>query len=96
MKKSKEHEIYDLLNSTFKDIALCLGGIFLTHEAKDRLIWDIANSVEDIYYKAVDKLEALLGSGVMFSMEKEKKDLHPHPAVENLLRNINFIPRKKD
>jgi hypothetical protein len=91
----KEHKIYELFNDTFKDIALCLGGIFLTHKAKDKLIWEIANSIEDIYYKAMGRLEDTLGSGIMFDLETHRKDLHPHPAIEGLLRVINFRPAKR-
>ena len=90
----KEHELYELINSAFKDIALCLGGIFLTHKAKDRLIWDTANSVEDIYYKTIARLEESLGSGIIFDIKDDIKGLHPHAAIENLLNAINFKPAK--
>jgi hypothetical protein len=92
MRKSKEHKIYELLNNTFTDIALCLGGIFLTHKANDNLIWDIANSMEDIYYKAMDRLETITGSGIIFDLKDDDKELHPHPAIEGLLKTISFKP----
>jgi hypothetical protein len=95
VKMQKEHKIYELFNDTFKDIALCLGGIFLTHKAKDKLIWEIANSIEDIYYKAMGRLEDTLGSGIMFDLEGGKKDIHPHPAIEGLLKIINFRPARR-
>lgn len=92
MRKSKEYQLYELLNNTFRDISLCLGGIFLTHKTDDKLIWEIANSIEDIYYKQMDRLETILGSGVIFDLEEDKRKLHPHPAIEGLLRTINFKP----
>jgi hypothetical protein len=92
MRKSKEIKLYELLNDTFRDISLCLGGIFLTHKADDKLIWEIANSIEDIYYKQMDRLESILGSGVIFDIEADKKDLHPHPAIEGLLKTLKFKP----
>ena len=92
MRKSKEHQLYELLNSTFRDISLCLGGIFLTHKTDDKLIWEIANSIEDIYYKHMDKLETILGAGIIFDIEADKKDLHPHPAIEDLLKTLKFKP----
>ncbi|KPK42930.1 MAG: hypothetical protein AMJ78_00795 [Omnitrophica WOR_2 bacterium SM23_29] len=92
MRRSQEHQIYELLNNTFKDIALCLGGIFLTHKTDDKLIWEIASSIEDIYYKSMDRLETILGSGIIFDLKDDKKSLHPHPAIEDLLKTINFKP----
>ena len=94
MSKEKDHQIYELVNDTFKDITLCLGGIFLTHKVKDKVIWEIANSIEDIYYKTMGKLEDTLGSGIMFYPEDEVKKLHPHPAIEGLLRNFNLTMKK--
>ena len=95
MRKRKDDQVYGLFNGTFKDIALCLGGIFLTHKAKDKLIWEIANSLEDIYYKSMDRLEATLGSRIIFDLKDDKKSLHPHPAIEDLLKNISFKPGVK-
>jgi len=94
MEKSKEQKIYALLNDTFKEIALCLGGIFLTYKTDDKLIWEIANSLEDIYYRSADRLESILGSGVIFDLN-DPKDLHPHPAIEGLLRILIFKPATK-
>ncbi|MCM8782215.1 MAG: hypothetical protein NC828_04125 [Candidatus Omnitrophica bacterium] len=95
MRKSQAHQIYELLNNTFKDITLCLGGIFLTQKVNDKLIWEITNSIEDIYYRSIDRLESILGSGVIFDLD-EPKDLHPHPAIEGLLRVLNFKPAKQN
>ena len=96
MRKEKAHQIYELVNDTFKDITLCLGGIFLTRKVKDKVIWEIANSIEDIYYKTMGKLEDILDSGIMFYPEDEVKKLHPHPAIEELLKVINFRPAPLD
>ncbi len=96
MRKSKEYQLYELLNDTFRDISLCLGGIFLTHKADDKIIWEIANSIEDIYYKSMDKLEAITGSGVIFDLNDDNKNLHPHPAIEGLLKTLQFKPGARD
>lgn len=92
MRKSKELELYELFNNTFIDITLCLGGIFITHKINDKIIWEITNSLEDIYYKSMDRLEAITGSGVIFDLSDNNKNLHPHPAVEGLLKTIKFKP----
>ena|SRR3989338_9101960 len=95
MRKQQGHLIYyELLNSIFKDITLCLGGIFLLHKTDDRLVWEIANSIEGIYYKSMDRLESITGSGVVFDLNNGNKDLHPHPAIENLLKTIHLKPGK--
>ena len=95
MSKVKDHQMYELVNDTFKDITLCLGGIFLTHKVKDKLIWEIANSIEDIYYKTMGKLEDTLGSGIIFYPQEDSKELHSPPAIENLLRTLNFKPARR-
>lgn len=95
MKAEKDQEIYEVFNDTFKDITLCLGGIFLTHKVKDKVVWEIANSIEDIYYKTMGRLEDTLGSGIIFDLHEEVKKLHPHPAIEGLLKVINFRPLKR-
>jgi hypothetical protein len=96
MQSKKEHEIYELVNTAFKDITLCLGGIFLARSVKDKTIWETANSIEDIYYKTMAGLEDSLGSGIRFDLTEDKKGLHPHPAIESLLNTINFKPARKN
>lgn len=92
MKKSKEQKVYELLNDTFTDIALCLGGIFLAHKVDDKIIWEIVNSVEDIYYKSMARLETVTGAGVIVDLNGGSKNLHPHPAIEGLLKTVVFKP----
>lgn len=92
MRQSKEKQLYDMVNGSFRDIALCLGGIFVTNKADDKLIWEIVNSIEDIYYRTVDRLETLTGYGVIFDIDSEKNDAYPHPAIEALLRVFQFKP----
>lgn len=92
MKNSKEAKLYEMLNSTFTDIALCLGGIFLIHKTDEKLIWEIVNSIENIYYQSAGRLETILGSGVIFDLKEDNKKPHPHPAIEGLLRTLKFKP----
>jgi hypothetical protein len=40
------------------------------------------------------RLEDTLGSGIIFDIESNKKDLHPHPAIENLLKTLHLKPGK--
>jgi len=42
------------------------------------------------------QLESALGSGIIFDTEGDRKDLHPHPAIEGLLRVLNFKPARKN
>lgn len=90
MKKSKEYRTYDLFNETFKDIALCLGGIFLIHKTKDRVIWEIANSLEDIYYRSMAELGEIYKTDFIFNHYEDKDILRPHPTIEGLLRVLNL------
>jgi hypothetical protein len=96
MRRLSEKQLYDLVNEAFRDVSLCLGGIFLTHKADDKLIWEIANSIEDIYYRIMDKLEVITGSGIIFDLNDNNKNLHPHPAIEGLLKTLQFKPGTKN
>ncbi len=96
MEKPENHQIYKLINDTFKDISLCLGGIFLTHSVEDKLVWVIANAVEELYYKSLARLEVLTGLKVVFDSRIDKKDLQPHPAIEGLLEAILLKPEKME
>jgi hypothetical protein len=53
MRSNQEEKMYELVNRAFKEIALCLGGIFLTYKTSDKVIQQIANSIEDIYYQTM-------------------------------------------
>lgn len=96
MQKTDEAKLYELINSTFKDMALNLGEIARTHTVDDKIITLIANSIEDIYYKAIDKLELLSGTRVIFNSEEYVRSLHPHPAIDSLLKAIGFKPSPAD
>lgn len=92
MQKEKTLQMYEIINNTFKDMAFCLGTIAATHKVDDNLIRGLANSIEDIYYKTVDSLESSLGCRVVFDSEEYVRQLHPNPAVDGLLKAIQFKP----
>jgi len=95
MRSDQEEKMYELVNTAFKEIALCLGGIFITYKTSDKVIHQIANSIEDIYYKTMGALEQTLGRGVFFDTRKRESRPHPHPAIESLLNALNFKPVRR-
>jgi hypothetical protein len=59
MRKKEITQIYQILNKTFKDIALTFVGIALENNFKDEIITDFSNCLEDIYYQTLNQLEKL-------------------------------------
>ncbi|MFC1621595.1 hypothetical protein ACFL2G_04765 [Candidatus Omnitrophota bacterium] len=94
MKDPDNRQIYKLLNDTFKDIALCFGGIFLTQDVDEKLVWVISNAVEELYYKSIARLEILTGIKVVFDSHIKEKESQPHPAIKGLLEAILLKPEK--
>lgn len=91
LSKEKAREILKL---TFRDLTLCLGGVFLVHRVKDDLIWIILKSVEEIYDNALKSLKEIGsdGSEEDFSGDAELK---PHPAIERFLARLERKERKR-
>lgn len=73
----------ELLDHTFEEIALILGGAFAVHQIPDEAIWQIIKSLDAVHSKAVAQLE-----GTKEFVEQRKDSFQPHPAVENLLRKL--------
>jgi len=89
MRGKEVTEIYKIFNKTFRDIALTFGGIALESNIKDQIITDFANSLEDVYYETLQGLEKLTKKTSFFDPVVNKA-LHPHPAIEELLRIFNL------
>jgi len=68
MRKKEITQIYQIINKTFKDIALTFAGIALENNFKDELIADFANCLEDIYFKLSEMIiiPKIYPSGVFF------------------------------
>ena len=91
MRKKEITQIYKIINKTFKDIALTFAGIALENNLKDGVITDFANCLEDIYYEVLTQLEKITKKTSYFEFTAEKI-LHPHPAIEELLKIFNLKP----
>ncbi len=75
----------ELLDSTFEELALVLGGAFAMHQFSEDAIWQIMESLETVHSKAVAKLDGL---GSKESLKPERNPFQPHPAIEALLQKL--------
>jgi hypothetical protein len=69
----------------FREVVLCLGGIFAVHECDDALVWRVTKSLDHIYQRHRTRLrhdESRAGSDV------PQRQRQPHRAVEDLLSRI--------
>jgi len=97
MQKPNQEQMYELINKVFTDMALSLGEVSQKHSADEKLIIAMANSIEALYYQAIDRLETISGTRVTFDSAECVRRLHPHPAIDSLLKAIGFMPLlKKD
>lgn len=69
----------------FREIVLCLGGIFATRECDDTLVWQVTKSLDRIYQRNRSRLLEHEGGG---KADVPQRRLEPHPAVEDLLSRI--------
>ena len=69
----------------FRELILCLGGIFAVQEVDDTLVWQVTKSFDVIYQRTRARLLQRAGP-----REKElpRRRVEPHPAVEDLLTRI--------
>jgi len=94
-KKSEEIQAYELINSIFRRITFSLADLSKRYKVSEYFIKEMANSIEDIYYSVIDKLEARFKTGVMYDLENYEQFSHSDPAIDGLLKAINFKPRIK-
>jgi hypothetical protein len=84
--KENNTQVYKFINSIFQNITLCLGGIFLLNQVNDKLIWTIANSLEEIYEDSLNTLKILNFDSKI--KQESPKELKPHPAIEKFLLRL--------
>lgn len=75
-----------LLDDTFREVALVLGGIFAVHDVQDEAVWQIMKHLDIAHENAMSKLDGL-GPG----HERPNPPRHgykTHPAVEALLLKL--------
>lgn len=68
----------------FREIVLCLGGIFATQEVDDAVIWHVTKSLDHIYQRT----RARLLERDSIGENDAPRRMEPHPAVEDLLTRI--------
>jgi hypothetical protein len=69
----------------FREIVLCLGGIFAAQEVDDALVWQVTKSLDRIYQRNRARLLERQSSG---DPDVPQRRVEPHPAVEDLLTRI--------
>jgi hypothetical protein len=69
----------------FREIVLCLGGIFAAQEVDDALIWQVTKSLDRIYQRSRARLLERESAG---DNDVPQRRVEPHPAVEDLLTRI--------
>jgi hypothetical protein len=70
----------------FREIVLCLGGIFAVQEVDDALIWQVTKSLDRIYQRTRARLLAREPG----DHDVPQRRVEPHPAVEDLLARIGL------
>ena len=96
MTNARDEKLYELMNKTFKDLTLCMGGLVITHRVRDEIVCDIADAIANIYFRTMGRLEDILGMGLVFDHDYNFDEVHPHPEIEQLLKIINFKPVRKE
>ncbi len=69
----------------FREIVLCLGGIFAAQEVDDTLVWQVTKSLDRIYQRNRARLLERETNG---DNDVPQRRVEPHPAVEDLLTRI--------
>ncbi len=69
----------------FRELVLCLGGIFAAQEVDDALIWQVTKSLDRIYQR--NRARLLERDGTVDNDVPQRR-MEPHPAVEDLLTRI--------
>ena len=88
-----KNRVHKLITLSFRDLILCLGGIFVIHQLDEDLIHLITIGVEEIYEESLEKLKRLRLQDK--GKETKKNDqLKPHPEVERLLTKLMADSKK--
>lgn len=75
----------ELLDNTFEELVLIMGGAFAVHQFSDEAVWQIMKSLDELHSKAVAKLQGL---GHKENSRPERGSFEPHPAVEAFLKKL--------
>ena len=69
----------------FREIVLCLGGIFAAQKVDDAVVWQVTESLERIYERARERTAACDGHPDLHVFPRRAE---PHLAVAELLTRI--------
>jgi hypothetical protein len=69
----------------FREIVLCLGGIFASQDVDDALVWQVTKSLDRIYQRNRARQLERESTG---DTDVPQRRVEPHPAVEDLLLRI--------
>lgn len=83
-----------LLDATFEEIALVLGGIFAVHDVQDEAVWQIMKHLDVAHGNALGKLEGLDPAARRPTYPKH--EYTHHPAVEALLLKLRRRPLNRE
>jgi hypothetical protein len=81
----QSNSMRELLDSTFEELALLLGGAFAVHRFSEDAVWQIMKGLETAHAKATAKLQGL---GPTEGRKPEGDPFQPHPTVEALLLKL--------
>ena len=88
-----KNKVHKLITLSFRDLILCLGGIFVIHQLDEDLIHLITIGVEEIYEEALEKLTRLKLQDNGKVTQKDDS-LIPHPEVERFLTKLMANSKK--
>lgn len=78
------------LREIFRQIVLMLGGVFSLYRPDDELIWSIVRHLDQVFETHLKP-----APGAPESPEDEASEPRVHPAVVELLANLDRHPRQK-
>ena len=82
-------EVLDQFRQLAREVTLCLGGVFAVHEVPDEVVWRTAKSLDQIFERFTDRVSTADDP----SKSPSQRKFRPHPAIEELLRNIKNYGR---
>ena len=78
-------ELSEVLRDIFREEALLIGGLAISYEMSDELVWALCRNLDALRVKFLNRLEPASGST---NGSKPRLRLKPHPAVQELLRRL--------
>jgi len=89
-----KERIHELITFSFRDLILCLGGIFLIHQLDEDLVKVITMAVEQIYEETVEHLNKLKLPHNGKKTHYKEEFLKPHPEIERFLTKLAANSKK--